>query len=120
MARAAAQAKWGDSVPLRSKILELREGEDCIVIGTMFKDMPLKPSILDEYAKDRGISSAVLGRRASFVSPEDTLLLEGMRFVHTRLSFQRHSHAHSLALTHAQTTRVASVWWRRPRRSARS
>lgn len=78
MARAAAQAKWGDGVPLRDKILELREGEDCVVVGTLFKDMPLKPSILDEYAKDRGISPAALGKRASIVSPEDTLLLEGM------------------------------------------
>lgn len=76
LARAAAHAKWGQSVPLRGKILELREAEDCVIIGTLFKDMPLKPSILDEYAKDRGIAPATLGKRASFVSAEDALLLE--------------------------------------------
>ncbi len=38
--------------------------------------MPLKPSILDEYSKERGIAPALLASRKSFVCPEDSLLLE--------------------------------------------
>ena len=33
-------------------ILGLEEGEDCVVIGTLYKQMQLKPSVLDEYAKE--------------------------------------------------------------------
>ena len=34
------------------KILELKEEQECVVVGTLYKEMKLKPSILDEYAKD--------------------------------------------------------------------
>jgi len=33
-------------------VLELVEREDCILLGTLYKEMKLKPSILDEYVKD--------------------------------------------------------------------
>ena len=33
-------------------ILGLEGGEDCVVIGTLYKQMQLKPSVLDEYAKE--------------------------------------------------------------------
>lgn len=29
------------------------------VIGTVYKEMKLKPSVLDEYAKDRGLRAAL-------------------------------------------------------------
>ncbi|KAK9813992.1 hypothetical protein WJX73_008449 [Symbiochloris irregularis] len=38
----------------KAKILELVEGEEVAVIGTVYKEMKMKPSILDEYTKDRG------------------------------------------------------------------
>jgi hypothetical protein len=50
--------------------------------------MPLKPSILDEYAKDRGIVGQIL-KRQSFISPEDMLVLEDgacLQFGHTGLA----------------------------------
>ena len=34
-----------------TKILELPEGQEVAVIGTLYKEMKLKPSILDEYNK---------------------------------------------------------------------
>lgn len=43
-------------------ILGLEEGKECILVGTVFKDMKLKPCILDEYAKEvrRLIWNAIL------------------------------------------------------------
>ena len=32
-------------------VLDLPEGQDVVVIGTLYKDMKLKPSILAEYSK---------------------------------------------------------------------
>lgn len=73
-------------------MLELVEREDCILLGTLYKEMKLKPSILDEYVKDvrcrsRPPASARLTRpqlalpRAAvgsdkFVSDDDSLLIE--------------------------------------------
>jgi DNA polymerase delta subunit 2 len=34
-------------------ILKVEEDVECCVVGTLYKDMKLKPSILDEYAKDK-------------------------------------------------------------------
>ena len=34
-----------------TKILDLPEGQEVAVIGTLYKEMKLKPSILDEYNK---------------------------------------------------------------------
>ncbi len=49
-----------DGRPARSlpvvKILEVgdsEEGQEVAAIGTLFKDMKLKPTIMDEYAKAR-------------------------------------------------------------------
>lgn len=33
-------------------ILGLEEGKECIVVGTLYKHMKLKPSILEEYSKE--------------------------------------------------------------------
>jgi hypothetical protein len=49
LARVAQQ--W-PGVPV-SKILDLPEGQEVAVIGTVYKEMKLKPSILDEYNKAR-------------------------------------------------------------------
>ena len=52
------------------RVLELPEGdEEVAVVGTVYKEMALKPSILDEYVKERGVG-AQLGR-ARFTSPDD-------------------------------------------------
>ena len=36
------------SVPIVNKILNVKNGERCVLVGTLYKDMKLKPSILDE------------------------------------------------------------------------
>lgn len=33
-------------------VLGLEEGKECIIVGTLYKHMKLKPSILDEYSKE--------------------------------------------------------------------
>ncbi|KAK9828305.1 hypothetical protein WJX74_008076 [Apatococcus lobatus] len=55
-------------------ILAVPEGAEVVVIGTVYKDMKLKPSILDEYVKDRAVGQ-LLGH-TRFTSPEDTIILE--------------------------------------------
>jgi DNA polymerase delta subunit 2 len=57
-----------------SKILSVGEDQDVAVIGTLYKDMRLKPSILDEYAKDPSLKAALGG--TCFCSDEDNLVLE--------------------------------------------
>lgn len=47
------------------------KGVECVIIGTMYKEMALKPCILDEY-KDKKPSTSL----PHFRSPEDTLVLE--------------------------------------------
>lgn len=36
------------------KVLGLEEGKECILVGTLFKHMKLKPCVLDEYSKEVG------------------------------------------------------------------
>ena len=45
-----AQKLW-PNVPVVETVLELK-GEKSIIIGTVFKDMPLRPSVLAQYAKE--------------------------------------------------------------------
>ena len=36
------------------KVLGLEKGKECIIVGTLFKHMKLKPCVLDEYSKEVG------------------------------------------------------------------
>ncbi|EFA84825.1 DNA polymerase delta subunit 2 [Heterostelium album PN500] len=49
-----------------NKILHLKPGEECILIGTLYKEMPLKPNILKQYAQDK----------SSLIDVGDLLILE--------------------------------------------
>ncbi|UPR01587.1 small subunit of DNA polymerase delta [Chloropicon primus] len=66
------KAKW-PTVPVR-KILEVELGVECAVVGTVYKNMKLKPSVLDEYAKDKSLETHLASTK--FVSGDDTLVLE--------------------------------------------
>eukprot|EP00898_Chlorokybus_atmophyticus_P001836 jgi/Chlat1/2653/Chrsp178S02503 len=66
-------SKQWPNLPVR-KILSLEEEVDCCVIGTLYKEMALKPCILDDYLKDRSIAPLVKGTK--FVKPDDALHLE--------------------------------------------
>jgi len=58
------------------KVLELVEGQECILVGTLYKEMRLKPSILDEYVKDLDLTRSKVASAAKFNSPDDALVLE--------------------------------------------
>ncbi|KAL0383768.1 UNVERIFIED_CONTAM: DNA polymerase delta small subunit [Sesamum calycinum] len=55
-------------------VLGLEEGKECIIVGTLYKHMKLKPSILDEYSKERSASPLV--KAHNFVHSDDYLVLE--------------------------------------------
>lgn len=48
---------WGFNYFLRflfrtvCTVLELEEGKECVIVGTLYKHMKLKPRVLDEYSK---------------------------------------------------------------------
>ena len=38
------------------RLLEVKNGELCYVLGTIYVDMPLKPNVLEDLARDVGVS----------------------------------------------------------------
>ncbi|THU56699.1 hypothetical protein C4D60_Mb11t19960 [Musa balbisiana] len=65
--------KWKPNLPVNT-VLGLEEEKECIIVGTIYKHMKLKPSILDEYSKER--SKVPLVKPHNFVHPDDHLILE--------------------------------------------
>ncbi|ERN17104.1 hypothetical protein AMTR_s00044p00103310 [Amborella trichopoda] len=55
-------------------VLGLEVGKQCIIVGTLYKQMKLKPSVLDEYSKER--SAVPLVKPHNFLHPDDHLILE--------------------------------------------
>jgi hypothetical protein len=53
---AAAGAEGAPSYTER--VINVAEGERTVVIGTLFKDMPLRPSVLDEYRDEMALGGA--------------------------------------------------------------
>lgn len=55
---AAAAAAWegtvigGEEVKRVERVLDVRQGELCWVVGTVYMEMPLKPNVLDDVSKD--------------------------------------------------------------------
>ncbi|KAL5545463.1 hypothetical protein UlMin_005150 [Ulmus minor] len=64
---------WKSHLPVCT-VLELEEGKECIVVGTLYKHMKLKPSILDEYSKERSVLPLV--KLHNFMHSDDYLVLE--------------------------------------------
>ncbi|XP_028787740.1 DNA polymerase delta small subunit-like isoform X2 [Neltuma alba] len=66
-------SRWKPHLPVCT-VLGLEEGKECIIVGTLYKHMKLKPCILDEYSKER--SRTPLVRPHNFMHPDDHLVLE--------------------------------------------
>ncbi|EHA56641.1 hypothetical protein MCOR27_004386 [Pyricularia oryzae] len=77
-----ASTAFGDLViggePARQvpRVLDVRQGELCWVAGTVYMDMPLKPSILEDVAKDRWISAPTSVQKYFSKDGRDSILLE--------------------------------------------
>ncbi|TMW42768.1 hypothetical protein DOY81_012153 [Sarcophaga bullata] len=66
---------WGSSVPIK-KLCDLREDdeEECIIIGTIYKQQAHKPSILKEISEENQL--APQPPRQNYSDPEDKIILE--------------------------------------------
>uniref|UniRef100_A0A0G4FN87 DNA polymerase delta subunit OB-fold domain-containing protein n=1 Tax=Chromera velia CCMP2878 TaxID=1169474 RepID=A0A0G4FN87_9ALVE len=72
-----AQAKWSDLPEKRflPRILEAHPNMECVIIGTTYKNMTLKPSVFDSLAQKSKESVGAIPRK-SFLSPDDYIALE--------------------------------------------
>eukprot|EP00696_Hemimastix_kukwesjijk_P018142 gnl/Hemi2/6960_TR2376_c0_g1_i1.p1 gnl/Hemi2/6960_TR2376_c0_g1~~gnl/Hemi2/6960_TR2376_c0_g1_i1.p1 ORF type:complete len:468 (-),score=140.93 gnl/Hemi2/6960_TR2376_c0_g1_i1:203-1606(-) len=52
-----AKARW-PGLPVLERIVELKDGQECVVVGTLYKDMRLKPCILEEFSMERYMEPA--------------------------------------------------------------
>lgn len=66
----------GESAKQVARVLDVRQGELCWVTGTVYMDMPLKPSILEDVAKDRWISAPSSVQKYYSEDGRDSILLE--------------------------------------------
>ncbi|KAK7427968.1 DNA polymerase delta small subunit Cdc1 [Neonectria magnoliae] len=77
-----ATASWKDTViggeaaQRVERVLDVRQGELCWVTGTVYMDMPLKPSILEDVSKDRWISAPISTPKYFSEDGSDQAMLE--------------------------------------------
>eukprot|EP00055_Hartaetosiga_balthica_P011964 m.56307 g.56307 ORF g.56307 m.56307 type:complete len:460 (-) comp7794_c0_seq2:140-1519(-) len=74
--KARCVEKWVDEqCPVVDDILNIKQGQRCIIFGTVYKEMLLKPNILDEY-QAREQYEAPAPERSKYNSEEDLIVLE--------------------------------------------
>jgi len=70
--KAKAKTRWPD-IEMAEKLLTIPE-EQCILVGTLYKEMKLKPNALDEYTKSR--SDKPVETPDILCSEDDSMVLE--------------------------------------------
>ncbi|CAF0785638.1 unnamed protein product, partial [Didymodactylos carnosus] len=73
LVKKAAENRWGKAVAIKN-MADIQVDEECIIIGTLFKQMILKPSIVKELSADNGFVPQPA--RTRYVDPSDKLILE--------------------------------------------
>ncbi|KAI1102390.1 DNA polymerase alpha/epsilon subunit B-domain-containing protein [Jackrogersella minutella] len=77
-----ASAAWEDTVigdetvSKAERVLDIRQGEVCWVVGTVYMDMPLKPNILEDVSKDRWLSAPISNKKYYSEDGSDAVTLE--------------------------------------------
>ncbi len=74
--RAALLSEGGAAPAVHERIVDAHPGVECVVVGTLYKDMPLKPTILDEYEDNPEEVVAATAARSNFCGSDDALVLE--------------------------------------------
>ncbi|WRT66895.1 uncharacterized protein IL334_003859 [Kwoniella shivajii] len=72
-----AQERWKSvrsKPPLLPRILNLTRSQLCYIVGTVYLDMPLKPNVLEDMARDHWLAPPA--PRAKFFSAQDAVHLE--------------------------------------------
>ncbi|KAG7092236.1 hypothetical protein E1B28_008602 [Marasmius oreades] len=72
-----AKKRWKDldgNPVLVPRVLEVTKGKLCYIIGTVYMDMPLKPNVIEDIARDRSIPPPPPAEK--FYSPDDKVMLE--------------------------------------------
>ncbi|KAK8870000.1 hypothetical protein IAR55_000570 [Kwoniella newhampshirensis] len=72
-----AQERWKSvrgKPPLLPRILNLTRSQLCYIVGTVYMDMPLKPNVLEDMARDHWLAPPA--PRAKFFSAQDAVHLE--------------------------------------------
>ncbi|KAF8061475.1 DNA polymerase alpha/epsilon subunit B-domain-containing protein [Lyophyllum atratum] len=72
-----AHKRWGNIAGnpiLVPRVLEVVKSRLCYIIGTVYMDMPLKPNVMEDIARDHSIPPPPPNRK--FYSPEDNVMLE--------------------------------------------
>lgn len=66
-----ARRKWGPDIPIVSQLIDTESDEtrqESILIGIIYKEMELKPSVLDEFKDANGIAITVAPVATNFCS----------------------------------------------------
>ena len=71
--KSKVKAKFGDDVPIL-QLFELTAGNKCVLIGSLFKEMDLKPNILKELGDEYGFTAQPVLER--YTSASDRVILE--------------------------------------------
>ncbi|KAK7023760.1 DNA polymerase subunit delta-2 [Favolaschia claudopus] len=72
-----ARKRWQNiegSPVLVPKVLEVEKSKLCYIVGTVYMDMPLKPNVMEDIARDTSIPPPP--PLAKFYSPDDNIMLE--------------------------------------------
>ncbi|PSN60656.1 DNA polymeras-like protein subunit delta-2 [Corynespora cassiicola Philippines] len=64
----------GEKAQYVDRVLDVRQGQLCWIVGTVYMEMGLKPNVLDDIVKEHWIAAPP--HRETYISPKDEMMLE--------------------------------------------